>query len=87
MQGGPRTTISFPNPIIMLTRWIRKDGTHPLLFHGVRSFTGADRPRHSIDASMCFGFSKSRIKALSSMVKANRRRLRNADPATERQLP
>ena len=87
MQGSPGTSITFPNPIIMLTRTVRKDGTHPPLFHGVRSFTGADRPRYSIDASMCLGFSKSRIKALSSMVKANRRRLRNADPATERQLP
>ena len=65
MQGSPCTPISFPNPIIMLTRSIQKYGTHPLLFHGVRSFTGADRPKHTIDASVCLRFSKSRVRALS----------------------
>ena len=65
MRGSPCTSISFPNPIIMLTRSIQKDGTHPLLFHGVRSFTGADRPKHPIDASMYFGLPNSRVRALS----------------------
>ena len=55
----------FPKPYHNAYPFDPKDGTHPLLFHGVRSFTGADRPKHSIDASMYFGFSKSRVRALS----------------------
>ena len=55
----------FPKPYHNAYPFDPKYGTHPLLFHGVRSFTGADRPKHTIDASVCLRFSKSRVRALS----------------------
>ena len=48
----------FPKPYHNAYPFDPKDGTHPSLFHGVRSLTAADRPRHSIDASVCLRFSK-----------------------------